>query len=158
MNGTPRLRSSYPSTPESGQRRQEPTQPNQDISRSKSPLPNLPDATPASISATTPVIPVNLIDAPSQRMYTFAVYGLLLVWRLYDWWKLVEDDTHSMGLFLKWGFIDLVFLFGVPLLRIPWLEWSETTTASACLLHVIINGMLMFRIPVSLVCLILCFF
>jgi nucleoporin POM152 len=82
-------------------------------------------------------------------MYTLAVYGLLLGWRIYDWWQLVEDETTSIGLFLKWSAIDLMFLFGVPLLRIPWLEWSETASSAACLLHAILNGMLMFRIPVS---------
>jgi nucleoporin POM152 len=83
-------------------------------------------------------------------MYTFAVYSLLLGWRIYDWWQLVEEDTTSIGLFLKWGVIDLMFLFGVPLLRIPWLEWSETTSLAACCVHVVLDGMLMFRIPVSL--------
>jgi nucleoporin POM152 len=35
------------------------------------------------------------------------------------------------------------------LLRIPWLEWSDTTSFIACFVHAIMNGMLMFRIPVS---------
>jgi len=138
------MRSSFPSTPGSAQ--QNPSPP----SRVRSPLPNLPNAAPAAALSSSPVIPTNLIDAPSQRMYTFAIYGLLLVWRLYDWWRLVEDDTHSISLFLKWCAIDMVFLFGVPLLRIPWLEWSDTTSFTACFVHTILNGMLMFRIPVSL--------
>ncbi|TVY21954.1 Nucleoporin [Lachnellula arida] len=146
MNGTPRLPSSFPSTPGSGQRSPATSQNGPKV---KSPLPSLPNtSTPAPSSA--PLIPVNLVDAPSQRMYTLAVYGLLLVWRLYDWWKLVEEDTHSITLFVKWGFIDLVFLFGVPLLRIPWLEWSETTSFSAYFVHAVINGMLMFRIPLPI--------
>jgi hypothetical protein len=82
-------------------------------------------------------------------MYTFAVYGLLLVWRLYDWWRLIEEDTTSLVLFIKWSLIDIFFMFGVPLLRIPWLEWSETTSFAACFVHTVINGMLMFRVPVS---------
>jgi nucleoporin POM152 len=140
------MRSSYPSTPRSGQQ-----SPNtaQDGSRVISPLPNLPDGSPAAASSSSPVIPVNLIDAPSQRMYTFAVYGLLLVWRIYDWWQLVEDGTTSIGLFLKWSTLDSIFLFGVPYLRIPWLEWSETTSVVAGCLHAALNIMLMFRIPVS---------
>lgn len=82
-------------------------------------------------------------------MYTFAVYGLLLVWRIYDWWQLVEEDTTSMWHFFKWAFVDLVFMFGVPALRIPWLEWSDTTSIVAYVVHAALNGMLMFRIPVS---------
>ncbi|KAH8791491.1 hypothetical protein BGZ57DRAFT_784677 [Hyaloscypha finlandica] len=147
MNGTPRMRSSYPSTPRSAQQ-----SPNtaQDGSRVISPLPNLPDGSPAAASSSSPVIPVNLIDAPSQRMYTFAVYGLLLVWRIYDWWQLVEDGTTSIGLFLKWSALDSIFLFGVPYLRIPWLEWSETTSVVAGCLHAALNIMLMFRIPLPI--------
>lgn len=148
MNGTPRMRSSYPSTPGTAQQSAAARDPAKDGHKAKPSLPNLPNsATTASLS-NTPVIPVNLIDAPSQRMYTLALYGVLLVWRFYDWWRLVEEDAHSITLFLKWCFIDLAFLFGVPLLRIPWLEWSDTTSFSACFIHTVLNGMLMFRIPV----------
>ena len=146
MNGTPRMRSSYPSTP--GSARQSPRT-TQDSTKARPPLLNLPDGSPAAASSGSPVIPVTLIDAPSQRMYTFAVYSLLLAWRIYDWWQLVEHETTSISLFLKWAVIDIMFLFGVPFLRIPWLEWSETTSTVACLFHVILDGMLMFRIPVS---------
>ena len=149
MNGTPRLRSSYPSTPGSGSNGAESSGKPPDSIRARLPLPNIPETSPATISSQAPLIPVSLIDAPSQRMYTLAIYGLLLVWRLYDWWKLVEDDTHSITMFIKWSCIDLIFLFGVPLLRIPWLEWSETTSFATYFVHAAMNGMLMFRIPVS---------
>ena len=137
------MRSSFPSTPQSAQQNSSPA------SRVRSPLPNLPNATPTAAQSSSPVIPVNLIDAPSQRLYTFAIYGLLLVWKLYDWWKLVEDDTHSISLFMKWAAIDSIFLFGVPLMRIPWLEWSDTTSFVACITHCVFNAILMFRVPVS---------
>jgi nucleoporin POM152 len=149
MNGTPRLRSSWPSTPGSDRQNPDLRGSPQNPPKARSPLPNLPDNAPPVVVSNTPVIPVTLIDAPSQRMYTFGVYGLLLVWRLYDWWKLVEDDTQSFPLFFKWSCIDLAFMFGVPLLRIPWLEWSDTTSFTSCFFHAIMNGMLMFRIPVS---------
>ena len=154
MNGTPRLRSSFPSTPGSNQKSPEPRgSPNpRDGPKVRSPLPNLPAASRAPAQSSAPLIPVNLIDAPSQRMYTLAVYGLLIIWRLYDWWTLVEEDIHSIGLFMKWAFIDAIFLFGVPLLRIPWLEWSDATILTAFLAHAAINWMLMFRIPVSYGC------
>jgi nucleoporin POM152 len=145
MNGTPRMRSSWPSTPGSNQRSPEP----RNDPRPRSPLPNIPETTPIPTTSLSPVIPVNLVDAPSQRMYTIAVYGLLLVWCLYDWWKLVEDDTTSLWLFLKWTCIHASFLYGVPRLRIPWLEWSETTSHFALMAHALLNGMLMFRVPVS---------
>lgn len=145
MSGTPRLRSSWPSTPGSGRKSPE----SKDDTKSRSPLPDLPESSSTTTTSHAPIIPVNLIDAPSQRMYTVAAYGLLLVWCLYDWWKLVEEDTTSFGLFLKWTVIHAVFLYGVPQLRIPWLEWSETTSHFALLAHAGLNGLLMFRVPVS---------
>lgn len=55
-----------------------------------------------------------------------------------------------MALFFKWTMIDTVYCFGIPLLRIPWLEWSETTSFVATLLHLVANGALMFRVPLPL--------
>jgi len=149
MNGTPRMRSSYPSTPDNVQksaasRGSPPAGP-----RVTSPLREIPQAATAVASSDVPLIPVDLVDAPSQRAYAAAFYGLLLVWRFYDWWKLVEEDTESFGLFMKWIIIDGVFLYFMPKLRIPWLEWSQTTSHAAFILHAAFNGMLMFRIPVS---------
>ncbi|KAF8866053.1 hypothetical protein BDZ45DRAFT_667923 [Acephala macrosclerotiorum] len=150
MSGTPRLRSSWPTTPASNGSNTDLGIASPDTTRVRSPLPDLPNAAPAATITNTPLIPVNLIDAPSQRMYTLAIYGILVVWRLYDWWTLVEEDTHSFVLFVKWTFIDILFMFGVPLLRIPWLEWSEGTSLASCTIHTFINGMLMFRVPIPL--------
>lgn len=150
MNGTPRLRSSYPPTPGNGQSTAEPSWAPPSAPKPKSPLPNLPSTLSTNTQSDGPVIPVNLIDAPSQRMYTLAIYGLLLVWRLYDWWKLVEGETTSIYLFIKWTIVfDGLFFFGVPQLRIPWLEWSSSTSMVFYVLHAVLNGILMFRIPVE---------
>jgi nucleoporin POM152 len=96
-----------------------------------------------------PLIPLNLVDAPSQRLYVFAIYVALLGWRLYDWGNLVEDEADSLWLFIKWVATDaVVFLYGLPALRIPWLEWSNPAIMGVFLIHAVLNGMLMFRIPV----------
>lgn len=142
---TPRMRSSFPTTPT-----HDPAASRQGGQGGfRSSLPNLPNAPTTAASKSAPVIPETLIDAPSQRMYTFGVYGLLIVWRLYDWWRLVEDDTSSLAMFVKWTIIDIIFMFGVPFLRIPWLEWSDTTSFTSCFIHTLLNGVLMFRVPVS---------
>jgi nucleoporin POM152 len=158
MNGTPRLRSSYPSTPpsskaqttpKSGNTSTEPRESPQDAPRVRSSLPNLPQASPtAATLSNTSVIPVDIVDSPTQRLYTLGLYGGLLVWCLYDWWGLVEEDTHSIGLFIKWACIFAIFMYGVPQLRIPWLEWSTSTSNLAFIVHAVFVGMLMFRIPV----------
>lgn len=146
MNRTPRLYSSYPTTPKSTENSTNATKKDEKITP---PLSSLPQTSVNSVSS-LPLIPVHLIDAPSQRLYTSILYSVLLAYRLYDWWALVEEDVTSFSLFVKWCSIDLVFLFGVPLLRIPWMEWSETTSIIACLVHCIMNGLMMFRVNVSL--------
>lgn len=159
MNGTPRLRSAYPSTPGTIGRGGGGGNVGNNANRNGSPggqrnsprpLRSIDEiagspATPPS----EPLIPTTLIDAPSQRMYALGIYGLLLVYRMYDWWTLVEEDTSSLWLFIKWGIIDFGFIYGLPMLRIPWLEWSDPTKFMASLVHIGIDAMLMFRIPVS---------
>lgn len=148
MDRTPRLRSSFPLTPRSTRQSPKNTESSRDVISATAPLPDLPGTAPGVATPGDPVIPVNLVDAPSQRFYALGLYGLLLVWKLYDRWTLIEAETSSLLLFAKWVLIDLAFLFGVPLLRIPWLEWSESTSTSIFLVHALLNGLLMFRVPV----------
>jgi nucleoporin POM152 len=150
MNGTPRLGSSYPSTPDSVKRN--PTSTGTPISGtavSKKEPSSAPQSAMSPRVTNAPLIPLNLVDAPSQRLYVFAIYVALLGWRLYDWGKLVEDEADSLWLFIKWVATDaVVFLYALPALRIPWLEWSNPAIMSVFLVHAVLNGMLMFRIPV----------
>lgn len=150
MSGTPRMRSGFPSTPDNTQRNARPRGTPPPAGRIlKSALPSLPTGAPALASTDAPLIPVELIDAPSQRLYVTAFYGLLLVWRLYDWWTLIEDESESFLLFMKWVLIDGMFVYWIPKLRIPWLEWSDTAAHVAFFLHAGLNAMLMFRVPVG---------
>lgn len=143
MNGTPRLRSAYPGTPQS----------RPDSGARNASLPGIhvgamPLATQGN-DPNAPVIPFDVVDAPSQRLYIAAFYVGLTAWRLYDYSGLVSDQTDSLWLFMKWVAIDGVFLYGLPGLKVPWLEWSSSTMTMLFLLHAMLNGMLMFRIPVS---------
>lgn len=150
MNGTPRLRSAFPSTPQNYKLKQDGTPHRSPGSGSQlgaslsSPLPEMPSMT--SPNSSEPLIPFETLDAPSQRFYVAAFYFALMGWRLYDWWTLNQEDTESLWLFMKWILIDGVFLFGLPSLRIPWLEWSSFVIITLFLCHAIIDGMLMFRL------------
>lgn len=143
MNRTPRLRSAYPGTPQPG-----PT------SGAQNGLPPgiragaLPLATQGN-DPNAPIIPFDVVDAPSQRLYIAAFYVGLTAWRLYDYSGLVSDQTDSLWLFMKWVALDGVFLYGLPGLKVPWLEWSSSTMTILFLLHAMLNGLLMFRIPVG---------
>lgn len=145
------MRSSFPSSPGSNSRTYDIRNSSPVPSRTRKSLPNVPNTTPttaAAGSSSTPLIPVTLIDAPSQRFYVISVYGILLIWCLYDWWKLLEEDAQSIGLFMKWTCIYALCSYGVPQLRIPWLEWSYAMSHASFLIHAGLTFMLMFRIPV----------
>ncbi|KAI4148383.1 MAG: hypothetical protein LQ341_001597 [Variospora aurantia] len=147
MNGTPRLRSAYPSTPQARQRRDGQYGTASGVSLPKVPLPKESTAQP---DAQAPLIPFNLVDAPSQRFYVAFFYLALLIWRLCDYYVLVSDETDSFQLFMKWVVIDGVVLYGLPGLRIPWLQWSSTTMTVVFALHAIADYILMFRVSIPL--------
>ncbi|KAF5629854.1 hypothetical protein F52700_7525 [Fusarium sp. NRRL 52700] len=153
---TPRLRSGFPATPATAARRHNnPQTPSSAGSPSygrgssaRSPsLPLAPEKTQPQRAVSQPVIPLTVLDAPQQRLYAFGVYVLLWAWKFYDWLQVVEDGDYSWLLFLKWIFIDFVFLFGVPELRIPWLELSQSVVTGIFVIQLAFNWMLMFNIP-----------
>lgn len=158
MSATPRLRSGFPATPATVPRRQNLQETPSTVgtvssngNSAKSPtLPLAPENNTARRVASDPLIPLTFLDAPQQRLYALAVYVLLWAWKLYDWLQVIEDGDSSWWLFIKWIFIDFAFLFGLPELRIPWLELSQFIVTTLFAGHVVFNYMLMFNIPVSL--------
>lgn len=156
MNGTPRLTSAFPQTPQTLPRRRKlfetpsRSQPRdgREVKSPARPSVNAPkQPQPQPQTATPPLVPVNLIDAPSQRLYVVAVYLALNALRVYESWT-ASDELDSTWLFLKWISFDGIFLFGLQALRIPWLEWAFPTTLAVFLVHIVGNIFLMFRIPV----------
>ncbi|VUC20712.1 unnamed protein product [Clonostachys rosea] len=158
MNATPRLRSGFPTTPATTARRQIPQDTPSTVgtvsstgsaSRAKQQsLPLAPENAPAKPAGSQPLIPLTVLDAPSQRFYAFALYVGLLIWKLYNWVAVVEEGEGSWGMFLKWIVIDCVYFFVLPELRIPWLEPSQAVVTSIYLAHVVANWFLMFLVPV----------
>ncbi|EQL01162.1 nucleoporin [Ophiocordyceps sinensis CO18] len=156
MSATPRLRSGYPSTPATASRRNPPQETpsgagsvssTADSAKSPPTLPLAPENAASRAGSRQPIIPLAFLDAPQQRLYAFGVYALLWAWKLYDWLQVVEDGDSSWWLFLKWIFIDFAFLFGLPELRIPWLELSQVVVTTCFASHLVLNYMLMFNIP-----------
>lgn len=152
MNGTPQVRrgvGGFPSTPHNNANRSpgpqspEASSPRPNI---RSPLPDLPKAPPQPSSG--PLIPSDILDAAQQRFYVFAVYVALWAYRTYDFYTLALEDDESLWLCLKWCFFDVLFMFGVPLLEIPWLEWGNGAAFLLFVLHAAVDVMLMFRIGI----------
>ncbi|KAK4146633.1 uncharacterized protein C8A04DRAFT_25553 [Dichotomopilus funicola] len=138
----------FPQTPQTSKRgparAQVPT--SKSTTSRTSPLPVAPQQGTSSAAPPAPVIPLHILDAPTQRLYAFGFYAALLAWKFYDWAQLVEEDTESFWHFLKWIAIDCAFLFGLPELRIPWLELSQPFVVAAFFSHAIFDWLLMFNI------------
>ena len=149
MNGTPRLRSAFPSTPSSNQKQDGQSASASGSWTSSSSLPSLGNVVPDD---NTPVIPIRVLDAPSQRLYVAFFYLGLTVWRFYDYSRVLSDDADSLWLFMKWVAIDSIVLYGLPGLKIPWLQWSSSTMTLLFVSHAIMSAVMMFRIPVRLLC------
>ncbi|KAI1385233.1 uncharacterized protein F4822DRAFT_412472 [Hypoxylon trugodes] len=111
------------------------------------PLPDAPEHAPNPAPVGNPVIPLTLVDAASQRFYAAAFYIGLLGWRFYDWVHVLEEDSGSFYFFCKWILIDFAFFFSLPSLRIPWLELPAPTVSSIYFVHLILNWLLMFNVP-----------
>jgi nucleoporin POM152 len=163
VNGTPLLPSAFPETPKTNPVRRgklfNPQTPSRSQSRetralrspTKSPFKSASKVSrlpPPNANNNVPLVPTNVIDAPSQRLYVVAIYIALNAWRFYESLT-ASDDLDSTWLLLKWATIDGIFLVGLQALRIPWLEWAFPTTLTLFLLHAVGNVFLMFRIPVS---------
>lgn len=151
MNGTPARRGvgGFPSTPQTSQRSPGVRSPNGTTPRPnvRTTLADLPKAPPQS---TGPLIPSDILDPAQQRFYVFAVYIALWAYRSYDFYTLIVEEDQSLWQCLKWCFIDMMFMFGVPLLEIPWLEWSNGAAFLLFVVHAAIDVMLMFKIGLPL--------
>ncbi|KAF2018516.1 hypothetical protein BU24DRAFT_390489 [Aaosphaeria arxii CBS 175.79] len=150
MNSTPRGPGGFPATPQtirsSGVYNTAETTPSRPNARKT--LPNVPTATEHVRSG--PWLSTDILDAATQRFYVFGFYVAIWAWRLYDFYTLAVDQEESLGLCLKWCFIDMVWMFGLPLLEIPWLEWNNATAFLLFILHAALDVMLMFRVGLPL--------
>lgn len=152
MDGTPRMSSAFPMTPQRspGFRQQRVPQPARPAAASKQPLPSIPTLKSAPSSSSEPLIPESYIDAPSQRLYAVALWAAIWAWHLYDFSRLQEEEEQSLWLCMKFLFIDGLFLYGLPAMRIPWLEWSTGTMTMIFLGHALIDFMFAFRVSLPI--------
>ena len=160
MNETPRLRSAFPSTPNTGFRNRAPSNHNrksyasqQDSSPSDQTSPLTKPIRILAAHSKKPeerLIPFDVVDAPTQRFYVVAVYALLWAWRLYDGYN-ISGDIDSSWYLVKWTFaIDAAFFIILSWLQIPWLEFSMTTSFALWFIHGIANVFIMFKIPIPI--------
>ncbi|KAI1277831.1 hypothetical protein F5Y07DRAFT_361788 [Xylaria sp. FL0933] len=121
-------------------------QSSQNGQRPKPSLPQAPEQTAAAGADIQPLIPLTVIDAPTQRFYACAIYIALFAWRLYDYLQVQDNGAHA-SYFFKWALIDAVYLFSLPHFRIPWLELSSEFVLAAFMVTVVSDWWLMYNIP-----------
>ncbi|TGJ78565.1 hypothetical protein E0Z10_g10199 [Xylaria hypoxylon] len=139
---TPRGRvGGFPDTPAAAAR--QPAD-DQNPQRPRASLPPAPER--ATAPESQPLIPLTIIDAPTQRFYACAIYAALFAWRLYDYLQVQDNGAHA-SYFFKWALIDAVYLFSLPHLRIPWLELSSEFVLIAFIITVVSDWWLMYNIP-----------
>jgi len=159
MDGTPRLRTgAWPNTPQTINRRSNAaaagaaaTSPAGGSGRKLPDISTLKSRSSLSSSQSAddaPLIPLEIVDAATQRLLVVGAYVLLWFWRLYNFFDLLRtgENESSLWQFMKWMFIDSTFLFGLPALRIPWMEFSSPSITIVFFVHVLINACLMFQI------------
>ncbi|KAK5699821.1 hypothetical protein LTR97_005952 [Elasticomyces elasticus] len=149
--GTPRLRSAFPATPQTN-RQSGRLSASGRVQRVSERLPEIPvlQASTYTSSPGEPWIPEHVVDAPTQRLMAVVVWVALSCWKAYDFSTLQDTEEHGLWLFMKWVVLDGLFLFLLPTLQIPWLEWTPFTTVMLFSAHAITDGMLMFRIPIPI--------
>jgi nucleoporin POM152 len=141
MNGTPKLRSAFPATPQQRARPSRPSSLGDGFNKPK--LPRAQEEVPSA----SPVIPLEFLDAATQRSIAFALWGILWAWKFSDAWSVyTSEDPDSLWQFMKWLLFDGIFLFAIPSLRIPWMEWSTSTMTIVYLVHAVADASLMFQI------------
>ncbi|KAF2444077.1 hypothetical protein P171DRAFT_388522 [Karstenula rhodostoma CBS 690.94] len=155
MNGTPRPRpGGFPSTPQHQQARSPGAHTPSTSSTSRrpnvnTPLPDVPQPAAHATQSSGPWIPAHIIDPAQQRLYVCSIYIALWGWKLYDFYNLAIEEDESVWSCMKWCGLDMTFfMLGVPLLDIPWLQWSTSTSFMLFVLHSALDVMLMFRIGI----------
>ncbi|KAI5957493.1 POM152 [Candida theae] len=99
-----------------------------------------------------PLIPSSILDSASQRLFVLSLFMLIQSWKIYDL-VLVKSEIASSNeqlttltnftFVLKYVFIDGVFLWLLPILRIPHLTFSPPKTLLSIF---ILNGITIFLV------------
>ena len=99
-----------------------------------------------------PLISFEIADAPTQRFYAVIIFLALQLWKLWDLTALYANEGDSVSelwFCMKWVALDGVFFWFLPVLRIPWLTFSQTFTLSAIAVFSLANILLSLKYFVS---------
>lgn len=89
-----------------------------------------------------PLIPQSILEIGQQRTIVFGIFSAIQAYKIYQLlWP--EKTFSSEGFAIKYMFIDGIFLWLLPILRIPWLTFGSSVTV------IQIIGMALFNIVLS---------
>ncbi|RCK54783.1 hypothetical protein Cantr_03631 [Candida viswanathii] len=99
-----------------------------------------------------PLIPTNILDQASQRIFVLSLFILIQSWKVYDL-VLLKSEIPSTGemltllnnftFVLKYAILDGLFLWFLPVLNIQYLNFSPFKTL---MLTVVLNGFSIFLV------------
>ncbi|KAK9460066.1 uncharacterized protein V1516DRAFT_678824 [Lipomyces oligophaga] len=108
-----------------------------------------PPLQPQSIS---PLIPEDYIDVGSQRLYMISLFVLIQTYKFYELIQLhAKNSTDAeLGFAFKYLLIEGLYLWIVPVFRIPWLTFSPTVTIAQIIISSMITVFLSTTSAISL--------
>jgi nucleoporin POM152 len=110
---------------------------------SSSPLP--PTISPVQVQSISdeyePLIPLNVLDAPTQRLYAIAIFGALQAYKFYDLSRLYADDGEItvVWFYMKWFLLDAGFFWYLPIFKVPWLRFRPSVSLYCILSFVLFD-------------------
>ncbi|KAK9241015.1 hypothetical protein V1525DRAFT_447562 [Lipomyces kononenkoae] len=78
----------------------------------------------------SPLIPEQYIDVGSQRLYAASIFALIQAWKLYDLVQIhkASSTEAELSFAFKYLVIEGLYLWVLPVFRIPWLTFSPAVT------------------------------
>ncbi|KAI0078871.1 hypothetical protein K474DRAFT_778657 [Panus rudis PR-1116 ss-1] len=104
------------------------------------------DTKPKVADGSRPLIPENVLDVPSQRLYYLSLGLLCQAIKVFDFinYLFLGDPSQSGSYTRKWVFFDFLYCGALSLLRIPRLNYAKSVVAlqivSLCLLDAFLFG------------------
>ncbi|KAK9457687.1 hypothetical protein V1511DRAFT_181201 [Dipodascopsis uninucleata] len=82
-----------------------------------------------------PLIAEQYIDVGSQRLYAVSMFGLIQAWKIYDLMNLDHGSTEDeLSFAFKYLVVEGLYLWILPVFRIPWLTFSPSVTVAQIIL------------------------
>ena len=152
---TPKIPASFPKSPATNRARRAPPSP---TPQARAPPPHSATAPPSLVQtrdvSLPPLVSLDTLDAPTQRLYAVGFFVLLQAWKFYDIARLYTIDGDSISelwFCSKWLVLDGCFFWFLPLLRIPWLTFTPNFTLRAIAIFSVVDIFLSlkYEIPIT---------